>query len=296
MTHSGAWDGILRVLRDPIFALAFSVFLAVLASRPIWRLVRMACLLASIVMLIWLAAHNASSAHVEVAVVAAATRVLLILIAALFIVAVIAMAVLLIMYLKSAPAPSSLLGDESTWRVPMSFIAHEPPTSSVSELRESSLGEAAGNDVIQGLILEEGNRFSDHLEKMSHLLDGLFSSVDYDNPVRACAEMVRIYLSGLSVHSAEIAKLHEECNMGIRRIMNALRGTSYSTHPRLMAMSKKNWFPTSGEWAEVTEEADLHMPYLALRVICLKADWRAVAMIMFKSFASLMLLTKVDEL
>ena len=284
MIHSGAWDGVLRILRDPIFALVFAVFLAFLGSRPLRHLVRTAFWLASIVILIWLAAHNASSAHVEIAVVTDISRVLFIFIAVLFVVALTAMAVLLIMYLKSAPVPSS------------SFIGHKIVSPSASELGEFSLGEAADDDVAESLILEERGRFSDHLERMIHLLDDLFSSVDYDNPVRACAEVMRIYFSGLSARSAEIRQIHEECNMGIARIISVLGRESYTVRLPLRDMSNKNWFPASGEWAVVTEDSGLRLPYLALRVICLKADWRAAAMVMYKSYACLALLTQIDEL
>jgi hypothetical protein len=148
----------------------FAVFLAFLSSRPIRRLVRTACLLASIVMLIWLAAHNASSAHVEIAVVAAVTRVLLIFIAVLFVVVLIAMAVLLIMYLKSAPASSSPLGEGPALRVRTSFIEHGFASPRISEPQESSLGEAADDDIAERLILEEVGRFSGHFDRMTRLL------------------------------------------------------------------------------------------------------------------------------
>jgi predicted transcriptional regulator len=295
MTHSVTWDGVLSILRDPIFALVFAVFLAFLGSRPIRRLVRTVFWLASIIILIWLAAHNASSAHVEIAVVTDVTRVLLILIAVLFIVALIALAVLLIMYLKSAPVSSPSLREGSALRARRSFIGHEIASLSASEPLESSLGEAADDDVAERLILEEGSRFSNHLDRMIRLLDDLFSSVDYDNPVRACAEVMRIYLSGLSVRSAEIRKIHEECNMGIARISSVLARESYTIRLPLRDMSNKDWFPTSGDWAVVTEDTDLRLPYLALRVICLKADWRAAAMVMYKSYTCLVLLAQIDE-
>ena len=296
MTHSGAWDGVLHILRDPIFALVFAVFLTILGSVSVWRLVRTAFWLAAIVILIWLAAHNASSAHVEIAIVTNVARVLLIFIVVLFAVALIAMVVLLIMYLKSAPVSSPLLGEGPALRARTSSIGHEFASPSVSGPQESSLGEAADDDVADRLILEEGGRFSDHLDRIIRLLDGLFSSVDYDNPVRACAEVMRIYFSGLSARSAEIKKIHEECNMGIARIMNILAIKSYTVRLPLSDMSNRNWFPTSGEWAAVTEDADLPLPYLALRVICLKSDWRTVAMVMCKSYACLAILTQIEEL
>ncbi len=61
-------------------------------------------------------------------------------------------------------------------------------------------------------------------------------------------------------------------------------------------MSQENWFPTSGEWAVVTNDNDLPLPYLAIRIICLKAVWRAVAMVMYKSYACSMLLAQLDDL
>jgi hypothetical protein len=296
MTQSGAWDGVLNILRDPIFGLVFAVILTILGSVSVWRVVKTAFWLAAIVILIWLAAHNAASAHVEIAIVTNVARVLLILIVALFAVALIAMAVLLVMYLKSAPASAPLLGEGPSLRARTSSIGRGFASPSVSGPQESSPGEAADDDVAERLILEEGGRFSDHMDRIIRLLEGLFSSVDFDNPVRACAEVMRIYFSGLSASSAEIKKIHEECNMGIARMMNVLAIKSSTVRLPLSAMSNKNWFPTSGEWAAVTKDSDLPLPYLALRIICLKADWRTVAMVMYKSYACLAILTQLDEL
>ena len=289
MAQSGAWDGVLNILRDPIFGLVFAVVLTILGSVSVWRVVKTAFWLAAIVILIWLAAHNASSAHVEIAIVTNLARVLLIFIAVLFAVAVIAMAVVLVMYLKSGPASSPLLGEGPSLRARASSIGHEFASL------ESSLYEAADDDIAERLILAEAGRFSDHLERITSLLEGLFSSVDFDHPVRACAEVMRIYFSGLSASSAEIKKIHEECNMGIARMVNVLAIKSVAVRLPLSAMRNKNWFPTSGEWAAVKEDSDLPLPYLALRIICLKADWRTVAMVMCKSYACLAILTQIDE-
>jgi hypothetical protein len=252
--------------------------------------------LASIVILIWLAAHNASSAHVEIAVVTDVTRVLLIFIAAFFAVALIALAVLLVMYLKSAPASSPSPGEGRGLRARPSSIRHEFASLSRSGTEASSLGEDADHDVAEGLILEEAGRFADQLDRMTSLLDDLFGSLDYDNPIRAGVEVLRIYFSGLSARSAEIGKIHGECNMAIARTANMLARKSYTLRLPLKDMSNENWFPTSGQWAIVTEDIDLRLPYLALRVICLKADWRAAAMVMCKSYTGLALLTQIAEL
>jgi hypothetical protein len=297
MAQSGAWDGVLNILRDPIFGLVFAVILTILGSVSVWRLVKTVFWLGAIVILIWLAAHNASSAHVEIAIVTNLARVLLIFIAALFAVALIAMAVLLVMYLKSVPASSPLLGEGPSLRARTSSTGHGFASPDVSGPQESSLGDAADDDddVAARLILQEGDRFSDHLERITSLLEGLFSSIDFDHPVRACAEAMRIYFSGLSACSAEIKKIHEECNMDITRMMNVLAIKSCTVRLPLGAMRNKNWFPTSGEWVAVKEDSDLPLPYLALRIICLKADWRTVAMVMYKSYVCLAILTQIDE-
>ena len=284
MAQSGAWDGVLNILRDPIFGLVFAVLLTILGSVSVWRVVKTAFWLGAIVILIWLAAHNATSAHVEIAIVTNLARVLLIFIAALFAVAVIAMAVLLVMYLKSAPASSPLLGEGPSLRARTSSTGHEFASPSESD------------DTAERFILEESGRFSNHLERITSLLEGLFSGVDSDHPVRACAEVMRIYFSGLSASSAEIKQIHEECNMGIARLVNVLAIKSVTVRLPLSAMRNKKWFPTSGEWAAVAEDSDLPLPYLALRIICLKADWRTVAMVMYKSYACLAILTQIDEL
>jgi hypothetical protein len=291
MANSGFWDGVLRVLRDPIFALALAIFLALLSSRHIRRLTRTVLWLAVIVILIWLAAHNASSAHVEIAVVTDFTRVLLILIAVLFAVALIAMAVLLIMYFKSAPESSLSLDHGPALRARRSFGAAEfaPPGGSAWP------GEMADLSAAERSILEETGRLTGHLDTMTNLFEGLFSSVDFDNPARACAGVMRIYFSGLSAHSAEIGQIQEACSASVARILSVLSG-SYDIRPPLRKMGNKNWFPTAGEWAAVSKAIDAGLPYLALRIICLKKEWRAAAMAMGKSYACLALLTEIDEL
>lgn len=297
MTHNGIWDEVLRFVRDPIFALVFAVFLAFLSSRPIRRLIRFACMLSAVVILIWLAAHNTSSAHVEIAVVAAATRVLLTFIAVLFIVALIAIAALIIMYIKSAPAPSSLSGGRSAWRARPPLIEHQFPSMTTSVLQESSLVDPVDGDITERIIFEEGNRLSHDFERITYLLGELFDRADYgNNLLRACVESIRVYFSGLSAHSAEIRKVHEECNKSIERIASTLERTPYDVRLPLRDMSHENWFPTSDEWAVVTTDNDLPLPYLALRILCLKAVWRAAAMVMYKSYSCSMLLAQMDDL
>jgi hypothetical protein len=157
---------------------AFAVFLAFLSSRPIRRLIRLACLLAAVIILIWLAAHNTSSAHVEIAVVAAVTRVLLAFIAVLFVVALIAIVALLIMYFKTAPASSSLSGRRSAWRTRPSFIEHELPSVATSGRQGPSSGDAADGDIATQTLSEEGIHLSGSLERVMLLLGGLFDNLD----------------------------------------------------------------------------------------------------------------------
>lgn len=293
MTNSNAWDEALRILRDPIFGLVVSVFLALIGSRNIRRLAGLVCWLASIVLLIWLAAHNASSARVEVAVVTAVTRVLLVCLAALVVIAIIAMAILLVMYLQSAP-PSSLLARQSGLHVRSPLSGSEPSGPGALALSEPGTSPAADDarEIMQG----EGERFADHLETMVGLLDGLFSSADDGgNLLHACGRLLRIYFSGLSAHSAEIAKIHGECDAGVKRLAKLLAQDSYTVRLPLAEMSRRNWFPHAHEWAAVAEHSDFGLPYPAMRAICLKADWRAVTMIMYKSYACLAILMEMAE-
>jgi len=297
MTHNGIWDEVFRIIRDPIFGLAFAVFLAFLSSRPVRSLIRFMCLLAAVVILIWLAAHNTSSAHVEIAVVAAVTRVFLAFIVVLFVVALIAIAALFIMYFKTAPAPSSLSSRRSAWRTRPSFIEHELPSVATSGRPGSSLGDAAHGDTAMDTLLEEGIRLNGSLERVMLILDDLLDNLDYcNNPAQVCVELMRIYFSGLSAHSAEIREAHEACNKSIERVASTLGRASYNVRLPLRDMSQENWFPSSSEWAAVAQGADFNLPYLALRIICLKAVWRAVAMVIYKSYACSMLLAQLDDL
>jgi hypothetical protein len=297
MTHSGIWDEVIRTIRDPIFGLVFAVFLAFLGSRPIRRLIRFACLLAAVIILIWLAAHNTSSAHVEIAVVAAVTRILLTLIAVLLVVALIAIVALFIMYFKAAPASSSLSSRRSAWRTRPSFIDHGYLSAATSGRPGSSAGDAADGDIATQTLSEEGIHLSGSLERVELLVGGLFDNLDYcNNPAQVCVELMRIYFSGLSAHSAEIREAHEECNKSIERMASALGRALYDVRLPLRDMSQKNWFPSSSEWAAVAQGADFNLPYLALRLICLKAVWRAAAMVIYKSYACSMILAQLDDL
>jgi hypothetical protein len=297
MAHNGIWDEVIRTIRDPIFGLVFAVFLAFLSSRPIRRLIRFTCLFAAVIILIWLAAHNTSSAHVEIAVVAAVTRVLLTLIAVLFVVALIAIVALFIMYFKTAPASSSLSSGRSAWRTRQSFGEQRLPSVAPSGRRGSSSGDAADGDIAMQTLSEEGIHLSSSFERVGLLLGGLFDNLDYcNNPAQVCVELIRIYFSGLSAHSAEIREAHEECNKSIERMAGALGPVLYDVRLPLRDMSQKNWFPSSSEWAAVAQDADFPLPYLALRIICLKAVWRGAAMVIYKSYACSMLLAQLDDL
>jgi hypothetical protein len=254
-------------------------------------------LVSAAVILIWLAAHNASSAHIEIAVVAAATRVMLTLILALFVVALIAIAAVLIMYFKTQPAPSSLSGGRPARRAryssSISATDLELPSLMASVLQESSLGDTADGEIAQRTILAEASSLGENVEGMVGLLGVLFDGLDdADGTVQVCMEIVRIYFSGLSAHSAEIKRAQEDCSRSIARIASALERTSYDVHPQLRDMSRKNWFPTSSQWAAVLQDSDFALPYLALRIICLKAVWRAVAMTIYKPLACVMLLAQ----
>lgn len=296
VTHNGIWDAVLRVLRDPIFALLFAVFLAFLSSRPIRGVVRFICFLAAVVILIWLAAHNASSAHVEIAVIAAMTRVMLTFIVVLLIIAIIAIAAVLIMYIKTQPSASPRSGRRSSLRVRSSFMEGDFRSVMASMLEESSLGNTADDDVAKGIILEESVHLGDNLEAVACLIGELLDDLDdVDNPAQMCIELMRIYFSGLSAHATEIRVAHEECGRSIGRISTALERASVKVHPQLRDMSRKNWLPTSSQWAAVMQDSDAFLPYLALRIICIRAVWRSAAMVIYKPIACAMLLAHTDD-
>ena len=150
-------------------------------------------------------------------------------------------------------------------------------------------------------VAPDGSAFSDsgtlvrqeqQLNQVTELLMDLLEGVDVDNPGQAVAAVMRTYTSGLSAHSAEIRALHEQCTASIARITSVLV-KSYDVR-LLRRMANKHWFPTATEWAAVAGEIDLGLPYFGLRLLCLKKDWRAVAMVMCKSSVSLMLLLDMD--
>src|SRR4249919_3820217 len=106
--HGTLWDTVLQILRDPIFALIFSVFLAILASRVVRRVIKILLYLGAVATFIWLVTHNPSFAEVCIAIVGAAFKILLVLIGTLTLIIVIAIICVLIMFIISKPSPYRL--------------------------------------------------------------------------------------------------------------------------------------------------------------------------------------------
>jgi hypothetical protein len=86
--------------------------------------------------------------------------------------------VVLVMYLNSAPSPSSSLTGHSRLRLSTQLVEHEPSLAVNAEA-----GEA---------LQREGERFASYGTTMMEFLGALFSSVDEGGSLsRGCAQLLR---------------------------------------------------------------------------------------------------------
>jgi hypothetical protein len=81
------------------------------------------------------------------------------------------------------------------------------------------------------------------------------------------------------------------------RLMRVVLIPDLDVQPLTDAALAPVFLPNRQDWAELTGELDLRLPYLALRVFCLKRDWRELATVLYKCYYGGVVLAEcVDEL
>jgi hypothetical protein len=65
--------------------------------------------------------------------------------------------------------------------------------------------------------------------------------------------------------------------------------------PLTEAAGSTTFLPRRGGWAEQVDELGVRLPYLVLRVLCLRRDWREFATVLYKCHYSVTVLAECDE-
>src|SRR5689334_22130641 len=126
------WDTVLQVLRDPIFALIFSIVLAILAARAVQRVVKGIFYISALVVFIWLVTNSKPFADVCIAIVSAVFNILLVLIVVVAIVCIVAVVCVFIMFVISKPS-SYRSKSLASWN---DFTSIEEPREALSRSKE----------------------------------------------------------------------------------------------------------------------------------------------------------------
>lgn len=295
------WDTILQVLRDPIFALIFSVFLAILAARVVRRVIKALLSLGALATFIWLVTHNKSFAEVCIAIVGAVFKILLVLIGALALIIVVAIICVLIMFIISKPSPYRLRKLSSPWNILSASQAAEG-TFPLSKNREMQAELATGHvDAEHAKILlhEKGQRAIKLTHDFLSIFEYLEDDIDEDHPFRALVSLLHIYFSGLSVHMALIREIHRACNKEIMDLASILPAIFLDADVDVQLLhdmaSAKTFLPDKDEWQNLMDDADTSIPYVLLRLFCLHRNWKEVCTILYKGYRYVALLEEYKE-
>ena len=297
--HGPLWDSILQILRDPIFALVFSVFLTILASRVVRRVIKALLYLGALATFIWLVTHNKSFAEVCIAVVGAVFKILLVLFGAFALIIVVAIICVLIMFIISKPSPSRLRKLSSPWNILLASQAAEG-TFPLSKNREVQAELATGYvDAEHAKILlhEKGQRANKLTHDFLSIFEDLVDDIDEDHPFRAFISLLHIYFSGLPVQMASIREIHRACNKEIMELASILPAIFLDADVQILhdMASAKTFLPDKDEWQNLMDDADASIPYVLLRLFCLHRNWKEVCTILYKGYRYVTLLDEYKE-
>jgi hypothetical protein len=294
--HGSLWDNILQILRDPIFALIFSIFLTILASTVVRKVIKIILYFGALGVFIWLITHNQSFAEVCIAIVGAAFKILLVLISAFALIIVVAIICVLIMFIISKPSPNRLRKLSSPWNILSASQADEGtfPLRNNRELQAELVTGHVDAEHAKMLLHEKGQRATKLTHDFVSIFEDLFDDIDEDHPIRALISLLHIYFSGLSVRIALIKKIHRACNEEILNLASILPVIFLDANVEILIemAQAKTFLPDKDEWQNLMDDADTSIPYILLRLLCLHRDWKEVCTIMYKGY---LYVTLLDE-
>ncbi|HKV58558.1 MAG TPA: hypothetical protein VJO32_09750 [Ktedonobacteraceae bacterium] len=299
--NGSLWNTLLQILRDPIFALIFSIFLAILANRVVRRVIKTILYLGALAICIWLVTHNKSFADLCITIVHVIFNILLVLIIVLTIICALAIICVLIMFVISKPSPYRLRKLSSPWDILSSSQLAEG-TYSTAEKNEMLAALATGyidDEQARILLHEKGQRIVSLTQDFARIFEYLADDLDEDRPFKMITGMLHIYFSGLSTHMALIKKFHSTCNQEIKDLASILPKifSGIDAHVQVLEdMARaKTFLPDKNEWQNLMDEADFSIPYFFLRLFCLHRNWKEVCTILYKGYCYVTLLDELKE-
>lgn len=296
--HGPLWDTLLQVLRDPIFALVFSIILTILANRVVRKVIKIILYLSALAVFIWLLTHNGAFADICIAIVHAVFSILFVLIIVLACIAAIAILCVFIMFVISKPSPYRLRKLSSPWNV-LSSLQRTEATSS-REQQEALVALATGHvDIEQAKVLlhEKGQRVEALTQDFMSIFEALAEDFDEDHPFKIAMSLLHLYFSGLSGHMLLIKKIHRACNQEIMDLASMLPVIFPDADGELLEdiAGAKTFLPDKDEWQNLMDEMDTSLPYILLRLLCLRRDWKEVVTILYKGYCYVVLLDEYKE-
>jgi hypothetical protein len=295
------WNTFLQILRDPIFSLAFTVFLTILASRVVRRVIKIILYLSALAAFIWLVTHNKWFADVCIAIVGAVFNILLVVLVVLAVIIVVALICILVMFVISKPSPYRLRKLSSPWNT-LSLTQKTEGIYSLSEKRETRAELATGHvDAGHAKILlhEKGERVSRLTQDFLRIFEYLADDFDEDHPLKMFVSLLHAYFSGLAAHMALIKKFHQACNEEIADLASILPAIFPDVDIQVQLLEDmaqaKTFLPDSDEWQDLKDDADVKIPYVLLRLFCLHRDWKEVCTILYKGYRYVTMLDECKE-
>lgn len=297
--HGSLWDNILQILRDPIFALIFTAFLTILASRVVRRVIKTILYLSALGVFIWLVTHNQSFANVCIAIVSAIFHILLVLIIVLAVICVVATLCVLIMFIISKPSPPRLRKLTSPWNI-LSVSQKAEGSYSPGRRREVQAALEAGyvdSEQAKVLLHEKGQRVSSLTQDFVGIFEYLVDDFDEDHWFKMIISLLHVYFSGLSMLMEPIRKIHQACNEEIMDLASILPVIFPGTDMQILEemAQAKTFLPDKNEWQDLRDDMDVPIPYILLRLFCLRRDWKEVCTIVYKGYRYVTLLDECKE-
>ncbi|HET9138197.1 hypothetical protein [Actinophytocola sp.] len=257
----GTWDAVLKVLRDPLFAVGLSIFLAILASRVGGCVVRLLLVAGSAAAFIWLLVRFEPFENVVVALVSVLGTLLVVLAICLAVIAVVAIFAVHAMHRRSTTVP-----------------LHIPVSRPVPTSRPPS-GDHSVADRL------EARR--DHVLALETHLGDIVESVfdtDSDRITQLIGTVTTGYFSGLTAHLPDLRQLNHEIDAALTALAAELprHFTGIDEHRLHAIAAARTYLMTKADWDAWLDSHSAGFAYLAVRLLCLRRDWRLAATIVSK--------------
>lgn len=269
MSLAVSWDGALKVARDPLFAVALSILLAVLASRIVYRFFRLLLILSAVGLLVWALIRFETAREIGGGIVATILRILLVLVAVVAVLAVVGMFVILVMYLRAESR------DDRSLAAILAGAMDRHDDSLDWDLRHlPDRGAPVGASDAALLLAEARDELDAMLQRLVDVLP------DFDD-ADGLGELLRAYFSGLKPALPLIRQIHHGCNRELRHLASELPRHLPRVDRTLQTLAARSTLlPGRADVAEIF--GDDGPPYILVRLILLHKDWREWASAAYK--------------